>query len=525
MEPEKPEVADGDEAESIFDAPKHGLQGRFAGGVIFNLSSQVIKLSVQLISLAAMSRLLTPASFGVVAMATPILLFGNLLQDLGLTQASVQQHRLSQRQASNMFWVSAGVGTIVTLLLAVTAPLLGAFYKDPRVSQILLASAPLALVTSLGLQHRALLMRRMQFNKLVMRDIAGVVVGMIVAISCAASWHSYWALYASNAATVFVTTGGAMIATRWIPSLPARDPEFKKMIHFGAGLSGYTLTNFLSRNLDSVLIGRYCGGAALGLYNRGYRILLFPLQQISWPIVQVMIPTLSKLVGEPDRYREAYMKVVRVILLITLPGILILAVDADWLVPLVLGSKWLGVIPIFRNLAIAGAVQPFNGPMNSLFITQGRTGQFARWGAFSAVLGAISFVIGLPGGPTGVALAYGLTEVFIRSPLYWWYATRQGPVRLIDLGRLGGPFALATAGVGVLAFGARMVWSPSSILGLAIYIPVTYGLFWGAIGLFPSGRKTFGAAWRLVQGYRQKLLGGWSPRATPASVGVKGGEG
>jgi PST family polysaccharide transporter len=416
---------------------------------------------------------------------------------------------LTQRHASSLYWASIAGGAAVALIMAAAAPLIGMFYKDARVGQLLLASAPLALITSAGAPHRALLMRRMLFRKLVMRDTAGVLAGMITAVTCAYLWRSYWALYASNLAVAVVGTVGAMLATRWTPSRPQYDPELPKLIGFGAGVTGFSLTNFFARNMDNVLIGRFWGGAALGLYDRGYRILLFPLQQINQPIVSVMTPALAKLAAEPERYRDAYFRVVRTILLLALPGVLILTVAADWLVPIVLGQQWLGVIPIFRYLALAGVVQPLNMTIGALFITQARTTQYARWGAATAIICTTAFVIGLPGGPTGVALAYGVCELFVRTPAFWWYAGREGPVRTLDFVRLAAPFAASIAVTGPLLAGLRLIWKPSPILGLMLVVPLCYLLFWSTAWCFPSCRRTFREGWALVENAGRRLPGPW----------------
>jgi PST family polysaccharide transporter len=526
MPSESAEASVPDTEASIFDAPRRDLGGRFAGSTIFNLSTQVVRMGAQLISLAVISRMLSPAEFGVMAEATPVLLFLAMLQDLGLTQATVQRQSLTQQQASNMFWTSTLLGVGVGLLLAIASPFIGMFYNDARVGQILLATAPLALITSTGAQHRALLMRQMQFRKLAMRDMAGLITGTIASVFCAMTWHSYWALYAQNACIAVVGAGGAMIATRWIPSRPAPDLELKKMIGFGAGLSGYNLANYFGRYMGNVMIGKVWGGAMLGLYDRGYRILLFPLQQINLPVLQVMNPTLSKLRDEPERYKEVFMRIVRVVMLVTLPGILVLALCADWLIPIVLGPRWQGVIPIFRNLALVGALQTFNGTIGALFITQGRTGQMARWGVVYAVICNISFACGLPWGAQGVALAYGTTELLIRTPIYWWWAGREGPVRTIDLVRLSGPYFAGALLVGGLLAGLRLLWSPhNGILGLIVYAPMCYLLFWAFIATSPTGRRTFKAVFKILEGFRDKLLRAVRPAAPAVMAPAESGEG
>src|SRR5258708_19343215 len=124
------------------------------------------------------------------------------------------------------------------------------------------------------------------------------------------------------------------------------------MLHFGVGVTGFNFAEFLSRNADSVLIGKYWGEVPLGLYNRAYRLLLFPLQQVTNPMIRVMLPTLSRLVQQPEKYREAFLRAVFPAFVVVLPGVAFMIATADSLVPIVLATRCPHAAPTFLPLPL-----------------------------------------------------------------------------------------------------------------------------------------------------------------------------
>jgi polysaccharide transporter, PST family len=249
-----------------------------------------------------------------------------------------------------------------------------------------------------------------------------------------------------------------------------------------------------------VLIGRVWGDLALGLYDRAYKLLLFPLQQVNNPLSRVMMPALSRLQEEPERYRHAYLRTLQQILLLTVPGVVFLIVSADQLVPALLGAQWAEAAPIFRWLGVSALVQPMNSTMGWLFMSQGRAGHFLRWGAFSAASCMAAFAAGLPWGAIGVAAAYSLTELFVRLPALWWYVTRRGPVRLGDLIETALPFlfggGLAYAGTWLLLnhIGA----AANTLISLLAAGCLSYALAILGLTTLPAGRRTIRETFTLV---------------------------
>ena len=486
------------EDSTIFDPLPGSLRKSVSRGALSTGGAQGVRLACQFASVIVLSRLLSPEEFGIVAMAAPVMGFVGLFQDLGLMQATVQKKGITHAEVNVLFWINLAVSLLLAALLVLAAPLVARFYGEPAVAVLVAAMSVQLLVTGAGGQHHAILNRRMEFGRIAALDSFVAVLGLAVSISWALVDPSFWALYAGGIAMALSGTLGGWILSRWRPGLPRWALGAGGLVNFGAGITGFNFANFFARNLDNVLIGRYRGNEELGLYDRAYKLLLFPLQQVTNPLSKVMVPALSRMTDEPDRYRHAYLRVAPILLLVTLPGVAVAVAMADVLVPFALGQQWAGSANIFRALGFAGLLQPLNNPAGWLFISQGRSAEFMRWGIVTAVTSVAAFVIGLPYGAFGVALAYAVSE-YLRTPLLWLYVGRRGPIRAGDMARAALPFVVGAH----LAIGLLWVIRPhlpeAPLPALFLGTGLSYLLVVGFAALFEPGRRTLGECLRLLR--------------------------
>lgn len=470
------------------DGPVDGLGKTAMKGAFVTSLAQVARLIVQFGAVIILSRMLSPADFGLLAMVTPLYELALIFQNLGLNHATVQSARVTPAQNNALFWLTVAIGLCLAVPLILGAPIVGWFYGDERVVALTRGFAGVIIVGTLGAQHIALLNRSMRFGFLAAIDALSVLSGFLAAALLAWTFHTYWAIFAGMAVAAAVTVAGAWIGTRFVPGLPRWDPSVRQMVELGAGITGFNVFTFIARNLDNVLIGRVWGDFALGLYDRAYKFLLFPLLQINAPLARIMLPTLARLRSEDDRYRSAYLKAVNQLMIVTQPGIVFAIATADIFVPILLGENWLSSAPIFRWMGLAALLQPIGATTNWLFISQGKGKDFAKFGAFNAAMSAVAFSGGLPWGPIGVAAAYSISQVLLRSPVMWWMATRTGPVRLGDLYGLATTHALASAAAFASIMVVRRVTTLDGIPALASFLCLSYGVAILVLALMPSGR-------------------------------------
>jgi len=489
--------------------PSASLKQKAAGGAIVTIATQVLRFLVQIGSTIVLARLLAPEDFGVYAMTSPVIAIINLFKDLGLTQAIVTSRNISKPLLSAMFYLNLAVSIAIAAIIALAAPFVAAFYGNDSVIPVVQFIALGVAMNGTSSVHRAILTRDLRYGTLGRIEVISAAVGVVAGLV-----HAWIAPSAMAIATVTVVTGAVQLlqawtTTRWMPAKPGEKGRVIEMLRFGGGLTSFNLANFFARNADNVVIGRFIGAGPLGYYDRAYKLMLMPLQQINGPAGRVMIPILSRLVDEPARYRHAYLRALRILLLVTMPIVCFCIASAYELIPFLLGPQWSAASEIFVWLSVAALHQPLTATIGWLFITQNRTGQFAKWGVVNAITCVMAFFAGLPWGVVGVAAAYAISDLLVRMPAVWWYVGRKGPVRTGDLVRLGlsyGAAALAVLAALLLLRQGLLALNLPSIAVLTAMAGASCTLYLGAVALTASGRGTIREVIELaVQQYRKKF--------------------
>lgn len=457
---------------------RSGLARRSLRGGVVTMLAQVVKTVLQFAAVAILARLLDPGAFGLVAMVAVIFMFLEQFKDLGLSTATVQREDITHGQVSGLFWVNVGLGVVAAALACALAPAVAAFYGRPELVTIMLWLSVGFVFSGLGTQHLALLRRQMRFPALAGVQLTAEVVGLGAAVIAAVLGAGYWSLVIQRVAWAAALSAGAWIACDWRPGRLRRGQGLRPLLGFGGNITGANLINFASRNLDLVLIGWWWGSVALGLYERSSKLLLTPLNNLNTPLFAVVMPTLSRLAGEPEAYRRAYLQTLEKLVMVTTPFAAILVVEPEAVVRLLLGPGWEAAAPIVSWLGVAALYQPATYTCSWLFMSQGRSRDMLRWGLIGSTLTTIAIVAAVPFGPAAVAASYSLSGLAVRIPALFWMVGRKGPVSALDLYRallpsaaigvtimlvlsqshriaaLGELSALATLGVAVLAAAA-----------------------------------------------------------------------
>ena len=469
---------------------KADLATRATRGGAVVLGTQGLKFVINMATTIILARLLTPQDYGLIGMVLVLTGFIALFKNMGLSAATVQRAEINDRQVSTLFWINMAVSFILLLLTVALAPVVASFYKEPRLTWITVAFAGGFLFSGLVVQHEALLKRQMRFLPLAIAEIVSMTIGILVAIVLAYRGAGYWALVANQLVLGFVYAVAILIACRWRPGPPVRNSGVRSMLAFGGNLTGYGFFNYFSRTLDNLLIGRVWGAGPLGLYAKAYQLLLLPIDQFSTPLDGVAVPALSRLTGEPGRFRHAYLRMLEKVAMFSMPGVALMIGTADWLVAFMLGPQWSETARIFALLGILGLIEPVANTMGWLFVSQGRTRQLLRWGFVDGALAIISILIGLPWGAIGVAASYALGGLCVRKQLLFWLTGREGAVSTADIYRTIAPSACAAAGVWCALFAfRRWVEVPSPLLGLVIGFAISTAVALLFFSILPRGRR------------------------------------
>jgi O-antigen/teichoic acid export membrane protein len=415
---------------------------------------------VQVGSIVVLARLLTPSAYGTVTMVLSVVGIATVFGDLGLSMAAMQSQSLSNQQRSNLLWINAGLGVVLGVTVFCAAPLVAAFYGEPDLQGVCATLSVIFFLYALTPQLRAELASRLKFKVLAAADVVAQVAGFGVAVVLALFDFGYWALVANQIVVAVVTVLVVAIGARWRPLLPRKTGGMRPLLVYGVHTLGVQLLTYISGNIDNVLIGRFLGSSALGLYSRASQLFRLPLQQVATPLTPVALPVLSRLKDDLRSF-EAFAVRAQLILSYLLGGVLFgFVCAATPIVSIALGRQWGAAVPLLQILAVGGAFQAFGYVFYWIFLARGYTGLQLKWSLVGRSLMVLLLFVGIYWGMIGVAAAATLGQFLL------WLL--MGLVALPKTGvRVGALIAASLRPAGVYTAAA---------LGAAALSPVLTGL-------------------------------------------------
>lgn len=461
-----------------------------ARGAATTFASQATTTAVQLTTTVVLARLLTPEDYGIVAMVATAVGFVGLFRDLGLSTAAIQEGSLSQAQQTKLFWLNAGLGFLLSAVVAGVSPLVAWFYGRRELVAATAVAALQFIPNGAGAQFGASLIRELKFGRHAAANVAGTVATLATSVLLASAGHRYWAIVWGGLVGAAVTAALLGAFSPFRPGPPSRRTDVRKLVGLGSQVVSFDIVNYFARNADNVLIGRVWGSDALGLYTRAYALLMFPITSLRGPIMVVALPALSRLRDQPPVFRSYYCKITKLLALLSMPLVAFLFVASDVVIEVVLGDRWRGAARIFSYLALAAFIQPVWGLAGSLMLSLGQGARYFQCGVMNAVVVCAAFAIGVRWGAIGVAAAYSIGTYLGLYPNLWW-ALRDSPVRVRDLARSVAFPVLVSLAVGLATFVVRKQLGGAGAYVQLAALGVTYGATMLAVVFaLPGGRST-----------------------------------
>ncbi len=467
------------------DLKQKTIQGGFA-----RLLAQGANFVLRVGSLMILARLLGPEDYGLVGMVAAFTGVLSLFRDFGLSSAAIQRAEITEEQISTLFWINLLVGVLLTLLTVAMAPAIAAFYHQPRLVAVSTVMALGFLFNAAGIQHSVLLQRQMRFTTMAVISTVSLAVGTIVGIAGAKAGYGYWALVAMTIISPFVATIGFWMAAGWIPGKPRRRAGIRSLMHFGGTLTLNSLLAYLAYNAEKIMIGRYWGADAIGIYGRAYQLINIPTDNLNTAVGEVAFSALSRLQHDLERLKSYFLKGYSLVLGLTIPITIACALFSDDIIRVLLGSKWGEAAPIFRLLAPTILIFAIINPLGWLLFSLGLVKRSLRIASVFAPLIIVGYALGLPYGPKGVALAYSVVMTLWVIPHIAWCVHGTG-ISLRDiLLTVSRPLAS-----GILAGGLAYIVGRaggqflSPLPRLFLESSVLFGVFLGLL-LFVAGQKS-----------------------------------
>lgn len=395
-------------------------------GGIAKVCAQAANVLLRVGALIVLARLLEPADFGLIGMVTAVTGVLSLFKDFGLSTATVQRTSITDEQISTLFWLNLLLGVLLWLICLAIAPVLVVFYREPRLFWITAALAAGFFFTAAGVQHTALLQRQMRFITLAIIEILSLLASTAIGIGMAVAGLGYWALVGWSVALPAANALGAWVMATWLPTWPRRLAGVGSMIHFGGLVTLNILAVHVAYNLDKVLLGRFWGAEALGVYGRAQQLTSMATENLIGAVGAVAFPALSRVHDDLTRLRRYFLKGYKLVMTMAFPIAIFCALFAEEIVLVLLGEKWKDAVNAFRLLTPLMLVFAIINPFGWLLYALGLVGRSLKISLVIVPLTTIGVLAGLPYGVDGVAAGFSVVMALWVVPHVVWCTKGTG---------------------------------------------------------------------------------------------------
>jgi O-antigen/teichoic acid export membrane protein len=377
--------------------------------MVWTMSGTGVQALVQLLVIMALGRLLTPAEFGLMGAAIVVIALSQIVSQIGVGPAIIQRQELEPIHLRSAFTISAGLGLVLGILVWASAPALAAFYRMPEVEPVFRGVALLFPMDGLNTVGKSILIRELRFRLFVALDVGSYILGY-ACLGVLLAWQGFgvWALVAANVAQVTLRAVAMYAATRHPlrPSLNLR--ASRDLLSYGVGHSLGQIGTVLSQQADNLVVGRWLGAAALGIYGRAYSLMVMPATVFGKTVNRVLFPVMAQVQNEPERLGAAYERALAVVALVSLPVSACLWIIAPEFIRVVLGPAWGEVVLPFRLFTISLLFRMSSKISDACTKAAGAVYSRALLQGIFALLVFLGALIGQQWGIGGVAVAVSI---------------------------------------------------------------------------------------------------------------------
>jgi lipopolysaccharide exporter len=441
------------------------LSQRTFGGAAWALAGRGAQQTLGVVITLIFMAVFTPEHRGFVGMALVFIYILGDIRDLRFAEALIQRKEITPLHISCAVTAQSGVALLAALALACASPLVADFYGEPKLLLVTMVLAAQPFLESLADVPQALLARRMSFKVIAFSNVAALAGSGLVAVALALRGHPIWALVGFNVIGSAIRSGMLLIFAGGLPRPRWDRRAAAELWKFSMYLYGARAVSQVSRNIDKLLVGKMLGKVALGIYGLGFRLMMMPLEKISWEIGRVMFSALSKIQDDDERFRNAYVRSLRLLSLITFPITAGLALTAGEFIGAVAKPEWADAVVIVRIFCLTGFLESVATTVGWIFFARGKTDWEFLWHIISLVATVVAVVVGIQFGVEGVAWAYLVRTVVLLIPAFA-FAFRFIHLKLSSLIDALGATAIAAG------FMAGCVWAARAAMIRGGALPV-----------------------------------------------------
>lgn len=365
---------------------------------VISAISKYSTIFLNLLFSAILARLLSPEDYGIVAVTVVFSTFFSLFSDMGIGAGIIQSKELSQNDVDNIFTFSIRLGVILCFAFIIFSYPMALFYKNKVFIPIGIFLATSLLFSTLNIVPNAILLKQKKFLRIGQRTVILCIISGIIGIVFAYLGLKYYALVLQTAINSFFTFLWNYVSTRPKLVWKIKKESILKIKNYSSFLFAFNIINYFSRNTDNLLISKFMGTASLGYYDKAYKLMCYPTQNLTHVITPILHPILSEYQNDKAYIYERYLRVVK---LLSLCGIFIMPfcffASSD-IIRIMFGEHWISSIPCFKWMSISIWAQMVTSSSGSIFQSLGDSKKMFFSGMLNTMITVLAIVLGIIAG-------------------------------------------------------------------------------------------------------------------------------
>ena len=385
---------------------------RVAYGAAYQFLSIGLRTAITIGSTAILARLLTPADFGYVVMATVVTELAALLGAFGFTNVLIQRRSINRLQLDTVFWISLGIGIVVTGVVGLLSFTTGWLFADPKVGELLRVLSLNFILNSFVAVPWVVLSRLMRFQVDFWIQLVVVVLRTFAAIVFALWGWGMWSLVMGAVVGAVANAVLSFSVVRYWPRLRFHWPVLMSSWRSSSGYLGNTLLYYLNSNLDLLLIGRVLGATHLGYYQNARSLTDEIRGRIAAPIQHILFPAFSALQVDHVAFRGLVMRASRLVAAVVVPIGFGVSANAEYLVRLLYGAQWLPMVPVMTMFGLSAAMRASTAIASPLFNANDRVGLGFKYNVIGTIILMAAVLVTMPSGIETVAAGVAVASIY-----------------------------------------------------------------------------------------------------------------
>jgi PST family polysaccharide transporter len=353
-----------------------------------------------------LARLLSPADFGIVAIANVYVLVAQYFIFQGLGQAIIQFDDLDDEHLDTVFWINLGIGAFFLIGTLLAAGFVERWFAVPALASILRGLSPIFVLAALSDVQTNLLTRHLQFRSLALRTLASYLGGGIAGVGLALAGFGAWSLVGQQLTVWMINLVALWGVSAWRPRLRFSGARARRLLKFGVSLLWVDIVSLFSRRADQLFIGKVLGPIALGIYSIGARVATLLSEVLAKSLARFSVSAFSRLQNEGDRLASAIYQVLEMQSAFVAPAAVGLALVAPEVVSIFFGAKWAPSVSIMQILLLACPFESLSVVHQSILVAQGRPAWCSGITTVHAAANILLFAFAIHWGILAVAGAF-----------------------------------------------------------------------------------------------------------------------